>query len=297
MKPPGFLTKPMPPAPVQAPKQSLSAPPRPEIAKDPVKAGSLSLVTQTAPWKYDLLHDRADNVLIYLTRGQGVVIVNGVRRGLSTNQAMYLPAGTLFAFDMPKTVQGLMMQSPAGLTNRMPRECVHLRVRDSLAQAEIISEIDTMGRELMHNRPLKDEALEAHVRLIAVWLHRQIQSGASELFQDNAACRLAQKFAQSLVRDYHLSLGVSDYAERLDVTPTHLTRVCRKSCGKTAADFLAERRLFAARIALSTTKQPIKDIAAGLGFTSAAYFTRFIQTQSGMSPSELRRVSVQSHRR
>ncbi len=297
MKPPAFLTKPMPPAPVTEPvTPDPIRPTLPIIEQDPIKAGSLTLLTQANPWRYNLLHDRPDNVLIYLTRGQGVIIVNGVRRGLMAHQAMYMPAGTLFAIDMPKTAQGLMMQSPAGLTTRMPRECLHLRVRDSLAQAEIISEIDTMGRELMHSRPLIDEALEAHVRLIAVWLHRQVQSGASESFQDNAAGRLTQRFAQHVTRDFFRPLGVADYSEHLEVTPTHLTRVCRKSCGKTAADFLAERKLYSARLALTETKIPIKDLASALGFSSAAYFTRFIQTQSGLSPSALRRQSLQKPR-
>lgn len=298
MKPPSFLTKPMPPAPVAEPVSlDQNRPSLPIIEQDPIKAGSLALLTQAAPWRYTLLHDRPDNVLIYLTRGQGVIIVNGVRRGLIANQAMFLPAGTLFALDFPKTAQGLMMQSPSGLTTRMPRECLHLRVRDSLAQAEIISEIDTMGRELMHSRPLIDEALEAHVRLIAVWLHRQIQAGACEPFKDNAACRLTQRFAQNVTRDFYRPMGVSDYSERLEVTPTHLTRVCRKSCGKTAADFLAERKLYSARLALSMSKMPIKDLASALGFSSAAYFTRFVQTQSGHSPSGLRRQSQPKNRR
>ncbi len=297
MKPPAFLTKPMPPAPTVAPVAlDQIRPSLPIIEQDPIKAGSLALLTQVSPWRYTLLHDRPDNVLIYLTRGQGVILVNGVRRGLMANQAMYLPAGTLFAIDFPKAAQGLMMQSPAGLTSRMPRECLYLRVRDSLAQAEIISEIDTMGRELMHNRPLRDEALEAHVRLIAVWLHRQVQAGACEAFQDNAACRLTQRFAQQVTRDFFRPMGVADFAEQLEVSPTHLTRVCRKSCGKTAADFLAERKLYSARLALTETKMQIKDLAFALGFSSAAYFTRFVQTHSGLSPSSVRRQSLQNPR-
>lgn len=291
MKRPAFLTKPMPPGPGQkAPVKPPADKPTLTLPTDPVRAGSLALVTQAAPWKYELLHDRPDNVLIWLTRGQGMIIVNGVRRGISTNQAMYLPAGTLFALDMPKGTQGLMLQCPAGLTKRMPRETLHLRVRDSLAQAEIISIIDTMGRELMQERPLMQEALTAHTHLAAVWLHRQIDAGAVEEPQDTAGSRLVSRFSQKLVRDYSSSDGVSGYAEALDVTPTHLTRVCRKSCGKTAADFLAERKLHAARLALGSSKQPIKDIAAALGFASAAYFTRFIQTQTGHSPSALRRA-------
>ena len=135
--------------------------PRPSAPKGEILCGSFQLMTQAAPWRYTLLHDRPDNVLIWITRGQGRVIVNGIRRGIGMNNALYLPAGTLFSVDLPQQVQALMVHSPAGLTGRLPREPVLLRVRESLAQAELTGEIDAMSREMSQNRPHLQEALEA----------------------------------------------------------------------------------------------------------------------------------------
>lgn len=286
MKRPGFLSKPMAPAP-RLPTQA----PRP-ITDEPLRCGSYALMAQSAPWRYSLLHDQPNNVLLWITRGQGVVTVNGVRRGISMHNALFLPAGTLFAFDLPKTVQALMIQSSAGLTNRMPREPLLLRVRDGLAQAELTGHIDTMSRETLQNRPLLNDALQAYANLVAIWLHRQVQAGAVDIPKDTAAARLTRRFAQHVARGYHNPMTIADYAKALDVTPTHLTRVCRTSCGKTAADILAERKMHAAWMALTTSGQPIKGIASGLGFSSAAYFTRFVQVQTGKTPSALRRQSM-----
>ncbi len=274
---PGFLKNPMPPA-----------PPKPKGA---VRSGSYGPELRAAPWKYTLLHDREEDMLLWITRGQGRVTINGVRRGISVNSALFLPSGTLFSIDMQSGTQALFVQSPAGLTPHLPAAAQLLRVRDSLAQAELTGTIDAMNRELARNRPLLQEALGAHVGLIAVWLQRQVQAGAADTGPDTAAQRLVRRYAQAVARDFRTPQPMAHYAEALDVTPTHLSRVCRSCCGKTAGDILTERKLHAARLALESPRPPVKDIAQSLGFASAAYFTRFIQTHTGKSPTGLRSES------
>ena len=81
---------------------------------------------------------------------------------------------------------------------------------------------------------------------------------------------------------------MAEYAAELGVTPTHLTRAVKAATGKTAADILTERVVFAARSLLAETRQPARQIARHLGFGSAAYFTRYLQQHTGASPSQLR---------
>ncbi len=257
-----------------------------------IRCQSLIQFGQGAPWRLSHLHDLPRNLLIWITRGQGRVIVNGVRRGIGTHNALFLPAGTLFAIDIGAQSFAQAVESPAGLTGRLPRGPVHLRVRDSLAQAELTAEMEAMQREISRGRPLTQDALEAHVRLIAVWIARQQDAGSSDTPRDNAAQRLARQFARLVVRDFRSDRPMSDYAAALDVTPTHLTRVCRDCCGKTAAEILTERRLYEARVLLAAPDPAIQDVARDLGFHSPAYFTRFIQAHTGQTPSALRRLSL-----
>ncbi|MCA0954139.1 AraC family transcriptional regulator [Mameliella sediminis] len=264
------------------------APPRP---KGTVRSGSFALELQGAPWKFTLLHDREVDVTLWFTRGQGRVIVNGIRRGFSMNNALFLPAGTLFSVEVQQGTQALIVQSPPGLSPYLPHLPLLLRVRDSLSQAELTGTIDTMSRETMQQRPMLQEALAAHVGLIGVWLHRQVQAGAADTPPESAAQRLVRRYAEAVTRDFREPKPMGHYAEALDVTPTHLSRVCRQCCGKTAADILTERKLHAARVALESPKPPVKEVAQSLGFASAAYFTRFIQTHTGQSPTALRAAS------
>ena len=92
-----------------------------------------------------------------------------------------------------------------------------------------------------------------------------------------------------VARDFHTSMLMADYARDLGVTPTHLTRSCRQCSGVTAADFLTQRSLHAAREMLEDGSDSIRHVAVQLGFNSAAYFSRFILHHTGQTPSALRK--------
>ena len=72
------------------------------------------------------------------------------------------------------------------------------------------------------------------------------------------------------------------------MTTTHRTRATKAATGKTAAELITETALHAARSLLQGTDVPAQNIAAHLGFGSAAYFTRFIRHHTGQLPSKLR---------
>jgi AraC family transcriptional activator of pobA len=108
----------------------------------------------------------------------------------------------------------------------------------------------------------------------------------------NSSTRLMQAYAALVARDFTSGRAMAVYARALGVTPTHLTRVCKQASGLTAADLLTERSLHAARDMLEAGELPIGQIAASLGFGSAAYFSRFILQHTGVTPSALRQAAT-----
>ena len=68
---------------------------------------------QLPPWQYGLLHDRPAMTLLWLTRGQGRITVNGIRRGLGAHNAVFVPPGVLFAFDPGPQALTLVLHAPA----------------------------------------------------------------------------------------------------------------------------------------------------------------------------------------
>ena len=253
-----------------------------------IKILTLPQLTAGQDWKLQLAHDRPHHLLIWITRGQGRVLLDGQRRGLGVHNALLIPSGALFALDLGRQGMGQVVVIPQGTPLRLPEIPRHLRIRDVHVQTELNGLIEAAQREQNSQRPLRQDALEAHAALMSVWLRRQIMQEEHVPTRRNAAARLSARYCAMVSARYASGAPMADYAAELGVTPTHLTRAVKATTGKTAADLLTERVVYAARSLLSETKQPAQDIARHLGFGSAAYFTRFMQQHTGHAPSKLR---------
>jgi AraC family transcriptional activator of pobA len=77
-------------------------------------------------------------------------------------------------------------------------------------------------------------------------------------------------------------------AQQLGITPTQLNRVCRQLTGRSALALLHARMMLEAQRDLAYTTLSVKQIALGLGFGDAGYFTRFFQRLSGRTPTQWR---------
>lgn len=245
-----------------------------------------------ASWGLELQHSEAAHALIWQTRGQGRCVIEGVRRGISVHTALAIPAGTMFSLELGKQSFGLVCLLPPLGDLPMPDTPTILRIRDVQSQAEVTGIFEALQREQNMARPFLDEALRAQGALLTVWLRRAMIENAPAEEKPSAAIRLVQAYAALLERDYMTGRSMADYAHRLGVTPTHLTRVCRECSGQTAAALLTERCLHAARTAIERGERPITEVAAALGFSSGAYFSRFILHHTGSSPSALRRSAA-----
>ena len=256
----------------------------------PLRISTLAQWSSAGVWQAELPHSSKMHLLVWITRGQGRALIGGVRRGVGVHNALVIPAGTLFSLDIGRQGFGLICAIPPGGTALIPDEPQHLRLRDVQAQSELTSILDAMQREQNSDRPFLDEALDAQAALLSVWLRRtMIADTDNNAARPTAAQRLVTAYAALIERDYPSGKPMADYARALGITPTHLTRTCQACAGLSAANLLTQRILHAARSMLETGTLPFKHIAALLGFRSAAYFSRFIQHHTGMTPTALRR--------
>lgn len=241
-------------------------------------------------WRLTLQHSCPRHALVWMTRGQGIAVVEGQRRGIGVHNALVLPAGTIFSLEPGKAGYGLVCELPMQESTPMPDRPQHLRMRDVMGQRELTALFEGMMREQNEARPYCQEAVDAQAALMAIWLRRAMEAQPEPPAPD-AAERLVRAYARLVERDHASSRTMADHAQALGVTPTHLTRVCRRLSGLSAAALLTERSLHAARDRIETTDEPMSRIAAELGFGSAAYFSRFILHHTGQTPSDLRNLA------
>lgn len=240
-------------------------------------------------WQMEGMRAQPEAVLMWITRGQGRITVGGTTRGYGAHNAVFIPAGVMHALDIGQQTQGLAVFFGQSSDVTLPHAMQHLRIRDAVPQAEVLGIIEQIQREMASERIGADRAAHHHIGLLGVWLERQVEAASHDGPKPNAAKRLAARFSALLERDFRSGHGVGDYAEALGVTPTHLTRACRESCARSASDLLQDRRHYEACRLLTETEAPVKDVAATLGFTSAAYFTRAFHQRTGKTPSDFRK--------
>jgi len=266
----------------------------PEFQNAPVQVVSIAQLLQGGRWRTEAMRSYDRPVLAWFTRGQGRLTIAGRSSGYGPSNLVFLPPQTMHGFTTLGPILGSVVFLPKAEEYDWPAEPLHLRIQEGQLRRELTAMIDAMHQETVSDSEYSGRALEHHAGLLSVWLSRTVEhySGApnpsSATRLDTAAHRLTEAFTSLVERDFRKADGVQYYASLLGVTPTHLSRVCRKVAGRPALDILTERRHFEARRLLKDTNIRISDIASQCGFTSAAYFTRAFRAKTGKSPSEFR---------
>ncbi len=258
--------------------------------KTHLKMMSIATLSQRGRWYTEAMRSYSTARLIWITRGQGRITIAGTTRGYGPNNLIYVPANTMHGFETSAHVQGQIITLPSYATGVWPNQPVHIRLRDVRVQGELSGLLENLQRELISDRLAAAEAAEYHAALLSVFFARQQIEAPDTTQPDTASARLASAFTSLIESDFKSTKTVADYASDLGVTPTHLTRCCKQTCGRSALSILNERILFEARLQLLQSRKPIKDIADELGFSSAAYFTRAFQEQTGQTPTEFRKL-------
>jgi AraC-like DNA-binding protein len=241
-------------------------------------------------WRVEAMRSLSEPQLLWFTRGQGRITIAGVTRGYGPNNAIFIPAGTMHGFEVGQHVFGTAVFFGRDTDLALPDRTHHLRIRENSAQVELNLTLDAIGREQASDKPAHDRATQHYLGLLSVWLERQIAAQPPEdLPHPESARKLAARFTQVVERDFRNGIGVADCAAALGVTPTHLSRVCRTTTGRSAKAILADRVIFEARRMLLETKMPVQEVAQSLGFASPAYFTRAFQHHTGKTPTDFRR--------
>lgn len=257
----------------------------------PFRVLPLARLAKGGRWRTEAMRSYGAPVLLWFTRGQGRITLNGKTTGYTAHNAVYVPAGTMHGFEMNNAVAGMIVVFPTGIEKELslPEDPVHLRLSDAEQHIELNKLIDAIQTEIDSGAAASDRALLSHAGLLSVWIERQMTDEIEEEPREDATTRLAAAFTALVEQDFHSSKTVRDYAAALGVTPTHLSRVCNKACGRPASSILADRVHYEARRMLTETHMPVKDIALALGFASPAYFTRAFSQHTGRTPSAFRR--------
>ena len=83
-------------------------------------------------------------------------------------------------------------------------------------------------------------------------------------------------------------LSPASLAKRFGISATHLNRICRQATGMPLGAFVRHQRLERAVHLLRGSDQPIRQIAAQVGYPDLSHFNKLLRAYAGRSPSAVR---------
>lgn len=102
----------------------------------------------------------------------------------------------------------------------------------------------------------------------------------------NSYTRQFKDFQQFVENHYKTEKSATFYADKLNISPKHLNRICQNVIGKTTTEYVTERVLLEAKREIIYQKKSLAEIAYDLGYEDYAYFSRIFKKHFNENPSE-----------
>lgn len=103
---------------------------------------------------------------------------------------------------------------------------------------------------------------------------------------------VVKKFFQLVEENYRKNLTVSEYADKLALTPNHLTQTVNQLTGKTSSQIIKTKQILEIKRLLVHTNLSVTEIANHLNFSDQSYFAKFFKRETGISPLRYRVKSL-----
>jgi AraC family transcriptional activator of pobA len=245
-------------------------------------------------WRFRPHRHHGMHQFFWINAGAGLATIDGVERRLTPMTAMSLPPMTVHGFVFEPGIEGWVITMPSVNLERVlaNSNAVMARLRSPVlftasrsAEALFAGIAEEFGRFSQE----REQALTSLTGMLAVWFAREIAAlpNLAPAISDRGE-DLVRRFLQRIEAELSNHLGVAEYASAMGVTPTHLSRLCRRITGRPASALIHDRLALEGRRQLTYTPHPVSEIAYSLGFQDPAHFAKFFRKHTGQSPTAFR---------
>jgi AraC family transcriptional activator of pobA len=145
--------------------------------------------------------------------------------------------------------------------------------------------------ELIDENPEKRNVIQLLFQLLFIQIYRFSILEKQEIsISDNKMLNYFKSFQKSIKQTITETKSVENYAKEMSITSVHLNRVCQAIVRKSALQIIHEYLIAEAKKYLLNTNYSISEVSYLLNFKDPAYFTRLFKKQTGVSPSEFRKI-------
>lgn len=115
-----------------------------------------------------------------------------------------------------------------------------------------------------------------------------MKKGKTVSHQYNRSQEIVKELVRTVVMNYHTERNVSFYADKMHLSPQHLSTTIKKISGKTLTDIISSFIINDAKAKLKSTGMTVQEIAYSLNFPDISFFGKYFKRYTGMSPKQYR---------
>lgn len=147
------------------------------------------------------------------------------------------------------------------------------------------------AKYIYNNIITQEQAALTFTQLI-LGLGNLIKNGKSVNQQYNRNQEIVKELVRTVVMNYQTERNVSFYAEKMHLSPQHLSTTIKKITGKTLTDIISSFIINDAKAKLKSTEMTIQEIAYSLNFPDISFFGKYFKRYTGMSPKQYRNTEL-----
>jgi AraC family transcriptional regulator, transcriptional activator of pobA len=244
------------------------------------------------------VHQHAELVqLLYLHKGEACIEIEGETKVVKEASIQVVPSLCVHGFRFSPGTQGYVLSLALPLLSRFESQfgrqlavlnqarCVSVKG----SRSHIRTLFSTLLEEYQQDNDARELMLHAMLSALLVWINRQCQGVTPTEDRTERRRAVMQQFARHIESHYREHLQMSEYAQAVGLSVTHLNYLCREFHDCSALNVLHQRLMLEARRSLQYTPMPISQLSDYLGFSDATYFSRFFRRYAGVSPKLFRK--------
>ncbi|MDE7380926.1 MAG: helix-turn-helix domain-containing protein [Muribaculaceae bacterium] len=157
---------------------------------------------------------------------------------------------------------------------------------------EMVDRYDNLYSQLSFdfNDTSNPNRYHAVLHTLLAFVFRYVMKGYRKLGEDYPANmgRMSERFLRLVQQYFKTNRFLEFYADKLQVTPKHLSRTVKQQTGYTAVEWIERYIILEAEVLLKSSDLHIQQIADELNFPSQSVFGKYFKKKVGQSPRDFR---------
>lgn len=250
--------------------------------------------------KYPHRHDFFE--VLYLNQGSGYHVIDGNKYEIKPPCVFFMSPGQAHKLELSHDIEGFIFIFTADfylLNRRNQNSLIEFPFFYTIHQDNPplqLSNPDVQFLETLFRQSIAEAAQQGEYKMnmLRSLLDLILTTCASRyeenehLSQRGKGQMLVKQFFHLLEENYMQNLSIAQYADRIGVTPNHLTQTVKMLTGKTSIQMIKAKQLLEIKRLLVHTNLPVAEIAGQMNFEDQSYFTKFFKRETGLTPLQFR---------